>query len=338
MSGYVPHIRPELSDTFRVGLPVGAFDWSGLGALANWNNGHGGMLIPWCMIGETVVSAATNTFHFRVAPKLPAVERVWRMNLRATAVGVTAEVTVGGASTVTVNVADSRQAKSAAHTFRESLSAKTNTVADTTVAVKAVGGNVIVESIAMYEQTRGILDADANDNGVDINSLRARDPIADFNFQSVAGVMDSYVGLDARRAGYFHWSTDAGSSLSITAASGDPDVVFDLSIPMFGAIAELGDSITHVTCAVYCSVTADTTGSIRFASDDAGDSVTIPQTATSPSWVTDTLEINCEDFPVSDGRRGSSWEGVAIDAWVTATKTLSIEAISIFRDSGSNPI
>ena len=60
----------------------------------------------------------------------------------------------------------------------------------------AAGGSVIVESIAMYEQTRGALDATTDDYGVDLETLRARDPIADFDFQSVAGVIDAYKNLD----------------------------------------------------------------------------------------------------------------------------------------------
>jgi len=332
MSRYVPHIRPELTDTIRTSLPVGAFDWGGLGALSNWSNGHGGMLIPWTLLGHTVSSGATGTFLFHVAPKLPCVERVWNVNMRAEApAGVTAAVVAGGASSVTVSLTDARDGRGGSYRFRESLSSKTSTVAETEIKITAAGGNLVVESVSMYEQTRGVLDATTDDYGVDADSLRSRDPIADFAYQSVAGVMDGYKNLDARRAGFFHWSTDVGGAVSTTAGSGTPDAFFPLSIPVLGAIPTIGDTTTTVTVAVMASVDAGT-GTVRFQSDDAGDSTSVDITQTAmTAWGTKTLSINCEDFSVTDGRRGSTWEGIAVDTWVTATNTLTIQAISIYR-------
>lgn len=331
MSRDVPHMRPELTDTFRVAVPVASYDWGGLASLAHFSNGHGGMLIPWTSIGHTVSSGATGTFLFFVAPKLPCVERVFRINMHASAAaGVTAAVVVGGAASQTREVFDLRNGRINSYVFRESLGSKTNTAAEVSVKVTAAGGNVIVESISMYEQTRGVLDATTDDFPADIDSLRSRDPIYDAAFESLAGVMDGYKNLDARRAGFFHWSTDAAGAITTVAAQGAPDTVFPLSIPMAGAIPTLGDATTSVVCAVNCKVTAGT-GTVRFQSDDAGDSVNVDQTGTSFSWVTGNLTINCEDFSVTDGRRGSTWEGVAVDTWVTATDTLTIQAISIYR-------
>jgi hypothetical protein len=339
MSRYVSHIRPRITDGIRVGLPVGGFDWGGYGTLANWCNGHGGMLVPWCHVGEAITTGNSGTFHFRIAPKKPAVMRLWYVNLRGSAPsGVTASVEANGAAGVTVELTNTRLGRGGSFVFVESLGAKTNTVADSNLKVTAAGGTVTVESVACYEQTRASLDDTTDDYGVDINTLRARDPIADFDYQSVAGVIDAYKNLDARRAGYFHWSTDTSSALSIAAGSGAPDAVFDLSVPMAGAIPTLGDTTTSVVCAVYAKVDAGT-GSVRFQSDDAGDSATASVTSTTYSWGTPVnLSINCEDFSITDGRRGNTWEGVAIDAWVTATNTLLIQAISIYRGSASNPI
>jgi hypothetical protein len=338
MSRIVPHHRPELADGIRVSLPVGSFDWAAMAMLANFCNGHGGMLIPWAALGQSVSGGSSATFHFNVAPKLPAVERVWVVNLRTSAaVGITAAVTVGGASAVTVYPSDVRDARTT-HIFRESLSSKTGTVADTSLVVAATGGTVTVESVGMFEQARSSLDATTDDYGVDVTTLRARSPIADLDYQSIAGVIDAYKNLDARRAGFFHWATDASSAIAITAGSGSPVAVFDLSIPMTGAIPTLGDTTTLVTVAVLGKVDAGT-GTVRFQSDDAGASVNVEVTQTAyTTWATKTLSINCEDLTVSDGRRGSTWEGVAVDAWVTATDTFNVQAISIYRPSSSNPI
>ena len=74
------------------------------------------------------------------------------------------------------------------------------------------------------------------------------------------------------------------------------------------------------------------TGTVRFQSDDAGGtaSVEITQTAFT-AWAAKSLTINCEDLTIADGRRGNTWEGVAVDTWVTATNTLTVQAISIYR-------
>lgn len=338
MSRDVPHFRPEILDSVRVSVPVGSFDWAGLGALANWSNGHGGMLIPWTAIGHAVGSGNTATFRYYVAPKAAAVERIWVVQLRASAAtGVSAEVTVGGASLVTVrpsNVRDSR----VTFAFRESLSAKTSTAAGTLIVVKAVGGTVTVESVAMYEQTRSTLDGTSDDNGVDLETLRPRSPIADLAFESVAGVIDGYKNLDARRAGYWHWATDTTVALAITAGSGSPLSLFAFSALMAGPVITRGDTQVKVTCAVLAKVNAGT-GTVRFQSDDAGASVNVDIVQTSyTTWATDTLSINAEDLTVTDGRRGPSWEGVAMDAWVTASDQLDIQALSIIRTSSDNPI
>ncbi len=339
MSRLVSHTRPELTDGIRAGLPVGAFDWGGYAALAHWSNGHGGMLIPWASIGQDITTGNTGTFLFFVAPKKLAVERVWQINMHSSAaIGVTAAVTVGGASASTREVYELRNGRGAAYLFRESLGAKTETAAQTGVAIAVTGGTVTVESIACYEQTRGVLDADTTDRGVEFNTLRARDPILDLPNKSLAGVIDAYKALDARRSGYFHWSTDVSSALAVTAGQGRPDDVFDLSVPMAGAIPTLGDTTMDVVCAVNCKVPEAATGFVRFQSDDAGDSVTVTQTDKNFSWVTGNLTINAEDLTITDGRRGNSWEGVAITAHVTASDTLNIQAISIYRGSVSNPI
>lgn len=331
MARRVPHHRPELGDIIKVSRPVSSWEWGGLGSLANYGMGHGGMLIPWAAISQTITSGSTYTYHFYVAPKKPAVERVWVLNMRAaSATGVTAEVTAGGATMREVAVSSTRDARAASETFTEQLTAKTNTAGDTTLVVKAKGGNVVLESVSMYEQTRHDLADSTDDYGVDITTLRARQPIGDLTYQNVSGVMDAYKNLDARRAGFYHWSTDSTAALAITAGSGAPATISPLAIPINGAVPTYNDTTTTVTCAVYCKVNAGT-GSIRFQSSDAAASATVTQTATSYGWKAEPLTINTEDLTKPDGMRSGTWEGVSIDAWVTATNQLDIQAISIVR-------
>lgn len=333
---FVPHIRPELGDTVRATLPVGGYDWSGLGALANFSNGHGGMLIPWCAIGQVISSGATNDYHFYIAPKLRAVERVWVMNVRsASMVGTTVSIAVDGTAVGGARPLSSfRDSRSTPIVFRQSLTAKTSTAADTYVSITATGGNVTVESLCMYEQTRGVLDASNSDYGVDVATLSVRQPLADFNYQSAAGVCDAYKNLDARRAGLFHWSTAAASAIPITATVGSGGVaLFPFGATMATAIPTVGESTSTVTCAVYAKTAAASTGSVKFTATVGTGTVTLAVTSTTYAWVTGALtDVQTEDMTTVDGRRGAAWEQITMLGWTSPDAAqMDVQAISIVR-------
>jgi len=325
----VPALRPNF-DTGGIlsGDPVSAADWGAMAGLANFCNGHGGMLIPWCAIGRTVASAATETFHFYVAPKNRAVQRIWCVNMRGSAAGTSAQVTPGGGSASTVFLGTVRSTRAAAFFFSEPLSAKTNTAADTSISIKAISGNVVVESIAMYEQTRLNLAQDTTDYGVDLASVRMRQPIADYANKSVAGVIDAYKNLDARRAGLFHWSTPDAQAVQFTG--GSYQTLFPLSPPALAAISTTGSTTGTITVAARAKVDAGT-GQVRFTAAGAGGNVVLSITSTSFAWVSNTLSIDCENLSVSDGRRSSRWEGLTIEGNDNTATTLSVSAISVYR-------
>lgn len=329
MTARVPHMRPRLEVSGIVsGEPVTAADWQGLAGLANFGNGHGAMLIPWSAIGYQIASAATQTFHFYVAPKARAVERIWCVNLRSGTDGATADVTCGSASAVNVTPPRTRNARAGAFIFSEPLSAKTSTAADTTLTIKANGGAVRVESVAMYEQTRSQLALDTTDYGADLGTLGTRSPIYDGANVSLAGVIDGYDNLDARRAGLFHWSTPVAVPITITA--GSYTALFDLSPPVLLPVPGTTSTTSTVTCAAYAKVDAGT-GQVRFTADGAGGNVVLSITGTSFAWVTGSLAIDCEDLDVDDGRRSSRWESLTIEGNDNTATTLSIAAISVVR-------
>lgn len=332
MSAIVPHYRPDLEDgSIRAGEPVGSLDWSTLAAGTNWLMGHGSVLVPWCALGLTVSSGNSATFPFRIKPKAQAVERIWCVNLRAsgaTAPAVT--ITVDGSTSRTVYPSSARNLRADSFALRHPLSAKSTTEAETTLKIETSGGGVVVESCSCYEQTRGVLASDTTDYGVDVTSLRPRQPIADLANQSIAGVCDAYKNLDARRNGLFDWSTPEASAISPGSTSATD--LFALYPVIHAAIPTAGDTTATVTVAVKAKVTGGT-GTVTFSSSDAGDSVSLSITATSFGWVTDTLEISAEDLSIADGRRGNAWETVRIQAQDPAGQTLSIAAISIFRST-----
>lgn len=334
MTATVPHFRPDFeTDAILSGEPVSAWDWSALAGLANFAQGHGAMLIPWSAIGYRVASGASQTFHFYVAPKLPAVERVWRVTVRSGTAGATATITAGGASAVTVVPGTPRDAATT-YTIREPLSAKTSTAAGTTLVVAASGGTMRVVACAMYEQTRGGLDLDTTDYGADLGTVVVRTPILDAPSRSLSGVCDAYKNADARRAGLFHWSTPVAVPITITG--GSTTTLFTLSPPTLGPVVLTGATTVTVTVAAYAKVDSGT-ATVTFESDGASDTEALSITSTSFAWVTGTLTIDCEDLAVADGRRSTRWEGLTITGADATATTLSIAAISVVR-AGSGPL
>lgn len=340
MSRYVSQLRPEPADSIRVSSPVsGGLEWSAYAQLANWINGRGAMIVPWANCNSTVASGS-ESYRFYVGPCSRAVERVWVLNLRAnTATGVTCTVRIDGdSSTDTIFAPTNNIDRRVLCVVRQPLTAKTSTAADATVTVTTSGGTTIVDSIACYEQARATLDATTDDYSVDVVSCNSRRPIAAFDYQSVSGVADAYKNLDARRPGYFYWSTNETGANAITAGVGSPTDLLESSVPMAGAIATLGATTTTVTVAALAKVGASETGSIRFQSTEAADSVTLSITSTAYAWVTGELDIATEDLTQPDGRRNTAFEAVSIDAWVSASGQLDVWALSILRPATANPI
>lgn len=329
MSATVPHRRPSL-DTSGIlsGLPVSAFDWQALAGLGNFALGHGAMLIPWTFIGYHVAKGTSATFHFYVAPKASAVERVWCVNLRCDTPGATSVVTAGSAS-VTAAPPSTRTGRTASLVIREPLASKTALPGDAALMVVAgPDSDVVVESVAMYEQTRSVLDLDSTDYGVDLGTVAVRQPIADFANASLAGVADAYKQLDARRAGLFHWSAPDADPLTFTSGSFAP--MFGLDPLILGAVNAVGSTTADVTVAAYAKVNSGT-GQVRFTSASTSDATTLSITGTSFGWVTGTLSVDAEDLTESDGRRASGWDSVKIECNDNTAATLSVAAVSIVR-------
>lgn len=313
MSAVVPHFRPTLADVIRSGVPVAGDTWQTLASLANWCMGHGGMLIPWTGI-EYIVDDDQETFSFYVAPKAQAVERVWCM----VATGF-AEITFGSATAVSL----ASPGTPSLLVVREALASKSSTAGGVTVTVDSESAHTRVHAIACYEQTRAVLDQDTTDYGVDITTCAARQPIADFANESLAGVCDAYKNLDCRRAGYFSWSCGEGEPIMITAGS------FTELFPLWPQIAapvySQDDLTLTLTVAAYAKVNAGT-GQVRFTAD-TGDDVTLSITSTSYAWVTGTLTVAVE------GQDPDSFpeDSVLIEGNNNTATTLSIAAISIVR-------
>lgn len=328
MTGRVPHRRPELPtyDDMLSGRPVSAVDWSTLASAANWINGRGAQIIPWCAIGHTVASGSSASFLFRATPKAQSVAHVWAINMLASAAGATATVTINGTSMGVRRPATSQNNRRSSEVFLETLSAKTSSTTTYTVTVAAAGGNITVESLGMYAQARLDLAADATDLGVDITTLRARQPIRDFAYESVSGVCDAEKGMSARRIGHFAWSVP--TSAAISPGSTSQTALFEIEPPAQAAVEE-GATSESLTVLVYAKVTGGT-GSVQVAPVQATGTATVSVTSTSFAWAADNVTIETEDLTAANGQR-TGLERFTITAADPAGQTLSIAAICVVR-------
>lgn len=344
MSAIVPHLRPTMDATdITIGAPVSAETWATLAGLANWCNGHGGMLIPWAAVGASVASGDTRTFPFRVIPKRRAVERIWAVNLRrgdltnapATATLALSSPSVSRVVSVDWLISGLRQPV----ILRHQLTSKASAVETASIAVTAADGPIRVESIAMWEQTRATLALDTTDYGVDLVTTRVRQPIADLPNRSLPGVCDvaqyydgiqSTGSLDARRPGYFHATTGypaSGTSGTISVTSTTP--VDILSVDPLCLAPVSAESIAVI---VFAQVNV---GSGWITGTGIGDPIEI--TDTSWAWTGTTVQLSTEDLGVVDGRPSSSWGGTDILAHVDSGTTMNIATVSIIQN-GAYPL
>lgn len=333
MAATVSHRRPEAqASAIEVGAPVsGARSWVPIGGMANWASGHGGMLIPWCAMSYEAEASLTYTLNFLVSPKPAAVERVWGIFARSVSGAERCDFTAGSLATQTVDLAQGRTQD--ALIFREPLSASVSTAEEVSVVVapSSAGGNVVIEAIACYEQTRPELRLDTTDYGVDLSSLTARQPIADVSFESMRGVATAVQNMTARRAGYFHVAIPEEDPLSET--DGGSSLVFPFDIPLIGAVDITGETNTTVTVGAYMRVSAGTgDGRLTVDSANASDTVVCSTSSTSYQWVTETLTIETENLASADGLPAAGMERLTFTLDVDAGETVDLAGISVIRE------
>lgn len=329
--------RPEpIESAIRVGEPVSSSTWQALGALANYLRGTGAQLVPAYCPAYTIASSATGVFNFRVKPRGAAIQRVWCLLLKGSTGATYAEVKAPASSGTMLTaylppITDVR----APIVYVENLAAKSATEAGITLEIKANGGNVTVDSIACYEQTRPILSIDSTDYGCDLETLRPRDPIYYRANRSWRGVVEGLAQCDPRTVGLFHWSVpEAGAYTRTTASYLD---VFTHAVPIIAR--KLGTSATtgSVKWAAYAKVAGGAGGQVRVTTTESGVSDSVTVSGTSFAWTTArSITIDCTDMDSADGRQTAAspaWDRINFGLQGDGTNALSVAAISVWDDA-----
>ena len=329
--------RPELTDDVKVGEAVTSATWSEMASLANWTRGKGAMLVPTCMPLRTVGDGTTDTFRFRVKTRSSAMRRVWRVSIScasgsgASAIVIKAPASTGTALDAFVTPSTTRFDVST-FVYVEDLASQAASETEITISVEADGDDIVVESISCYEEDRASLALDATDYGVFVPSLYARQPIADYSYRSVGGIVDALANLDARRVGIIHWTQGDSEAAEVTTSTAK-----DIFVPMpVLARKDLRSSTTgSVKWSAYAKVSAGATGTIAVATTESGVSDSTTVTSTSFAWITSrAISIDAEDLAVNDGRRDSVWDLLSCKISVTGggTPKFTVKSFSVWED------
>lgn len=325
----VSNLRPELDTSVILsGVPIRSDTWQTLGGLANWISGHGQMIVPWCFPGHTVTSGSTDTFRFYVKPKAQALQRVWLLNLRgATSASRASVVAPSGGTLVDRAIATSRD-RSVPIAFTQLVTSSTAS-GEITIDVRATGGDVVVDSLACYEQTRAELHLDTTDNGVALATIRARQPIIDLANRSLAGICDAYDALDARRSSLLQWSVPSADAAF--TASGAYQAVFEGAPMVVGPIID--STSTTVGYSVWAYVRA-TGGSIFVQATSTAGSVNNNTASTTFVWLSvGTLSVAVEQLSDADGLPAVGWDTCTIEIKCGTGTKAEIAGVSVLRET-----
>lgn len=294
------------------------------------------MLVPSVSPERSITSGTTESFRFRVKTRGIATQRIWAVCLRVDATtGVTAEIEAPALTGTTATVlVPNTLARRVPFVYTETLSARSSAVAEVSLSIKAVGGTVIVESIACYEQDRPTPNLDGTDYGCDTSTIRGGQPMIEVDNESIGGVYHLVQNADARRVGIYHWTYGDGEWSRSTAS---PQTLLQLACPVLAKKIARGDVTGSVKWSAYAKVDAGAGATLRLTTDGTGlnDAMTI--TGTSFAWQTPrTVSIDCDDMTGTDGRQTTAsprWDGINFTLTGDGTNTCRIKSISVWDEA-----
>jgi hypothetical protein len=329
MGAPVTNLRPDLDTSVIVsGAPIRSDTWQALGSLANWIDGHGTMCVPWCYPGHTITSGATDVFRFYIKPKAQTRQRIWVVLCRAASSAGSLEIAAPTGATRTAAPLATTRDRVTPIVFRETVTTST-TANEINLDIKAIGANVTVDAIACYEQSRAELGLNTTDDGIAIESCRARQPIIDAANRSLAGVLDAYDALDARRSSLLQWAVPSGAAPFTT--SGTYQAVFE-DAPM--VVAPVIDStLASCTYNVRCYLKA-TGGSIFAQATTTAGSVSASTSSTSFIWLfVGAITTASEDLTDDDGLPSGGWDTCKIEIKCGTGTKAEIAGVSVLRET-----
>ena len=270
-------------------------------------------IAPASWNGRRISSAdGTVSLHYKNLPGPYAIARVWSIQAHATTSSTSITVTIGAGTATVYPVSTSSFPVRSPIIYIEPLSAKVTTATDATVSI-LVGSTatVQIDSISCAELPRYVLNEDATELGVDLDSLFPQDAITDLANQGAHAVAELADALAPRRTllDPYHreWSTSSASYVD----------VYEKPLPALPPY--LGSATASCAWTVFASMSAaGNAGTLRItaASGDV-QTVTLSPDASAYAWTTTgTVTLKAEDPTEDDGLPASTWETVQLAAKV----------------------
>ena len=351
--------RPPMLGTagVQIGAPVSSTAWRAAAESWYYTAYSGAQVVATTYPNVSIASASRHDFSIRIFKRAPVLEYEWVFIVRTTAVASSTltvlNILTGATADFTIydTIAQSRPL-----VMRDPLLAQTAKGADNLTIGFSCPDAYVIEAIACYEVPRTLAIStnlhDPTIDGVDTDDitmgwLALKGQIAGDNgrmLNSLVGKIDEDHGT---RSAHFHWvapyavavADSTAFAIATTAASGAPDNVFHLGVPVLSRAWEVTTSTGLVTAtknvqvAALMKCDASTNASLRVTAS-SGATVTLTHTTavTTWTWRTGTLAINTEDIDDPLGLRGGAWDDLTFAFWRSSgAGTCYVAGIAVYE-------
>lgn len=351
----------------RTSRVVGAEEWGGAAALANWIQSRGGCPGPSSHVGlEIPTGAPTTIFDTRLTTESGG---WWREGAFAFALLVTGHrepdvSTLGGVidleasdGTTTfgswridlVNVANAALGRvnllRAFDLQSFDLAARGGEI-ELVVTAQANIVGLYVDLVQVMELPRSVLALGVADRAVLPASCEANSPVFDVRHLSARGAVDAVLYADARRQCYFRALTREHPIVLDVSSSFPKTELFPFGIPLQAPIGAPGD-LTSGEVVVAIEARFDDVGDgankafLYVDTDEGGSALTA--SVLSSSWTTILLRptVAAEDLDAVDGLPGGVFEMLRISAEVTVNSgspKLDVGTIEVFQPNAEGEL
>lgn len=337
MSASVPWKRTSPRyEEILVGAPIRGRLWRELALLLHWSRAHGMHVVPAHSPGIEVTSGGSETLRYRVHPQGLAIARIWSVVLRAEdpGAGTYGRATISypsGSSEVRSPLLETGLALFGTESvYVETLSAKSAALTSIELNIQHTGGSgsFWIESVSCVELPRAVLEADATDLGVDLESLFPTRPIYDAANVSAGGVARGWAVTQPRRSLVQQWFAPK----EIT--SGSWTNVFTLPHLVVPRKDARSDTTRELTWDCWAGAAGGVKGEYRIVTGIDGNTATLGMaTGAAAAWLgTSTVEARCEDLSEPDGLPGGVDESVTLQGRVTSgVGAITVQGFSVWE-------
>lgn len=261
-----------------------------------------------------MTSAGTSTIRVYHPRGGVALARVWRIGTYSTGAD-RCTVSINGGASVAVNGAPGIYGQ---QEIIETVT-RASSATESTLAFTWVAGTVRITHISCIEMPRADLELNTTDYGVDVDSLAARDPIYQTDYESIYGLANTVKQLNTDRGSLFgQWFP---TPFLVNSAA--ETAVFMTGVPILPAKDKASDTTRSCLVQIYGLVSA---GSYTLkVVDRLGASVTATLNSISLARTTITKSFLCEN-PSNNG--GLPTGGIDT-CQVTVTRLTGVGSVSI---------